>query len=149
VLQPLPTTEDLGDKARDVFVGRSLSVGRLVKEFIDLVSGLSSELWHNVGIGVHGQADLRVAQDLRDDARRDSLSQEQDRASMSEVLKTALGESGAVQVAVEFFAYFCRVNRLAGRGRKHQIRLNPFVAHRRLLELLAIPVLLGATRPRG
>jgi hypothetical protein len=59
----LTQAEDLGDKIRDVLACCSLSVGGPVQKFIHSIGGLSSELWQNVGIGVHGHADLGTAGD--------------------------------------------------------------------------------------
>lgn len=50
-----------------------------------------------MAVGVEGQADLRVAEQLHDDARVDALDQSQARARVPEIVKPLVGEPGGGQ----------------------------------------------------
>ena len=61
------------------------------------IGGISAKLGNDVRVGIHGQRDLRVAEDLHYDSGWDPLRKQQRRARVPQIMESTLIQVGLVQ----------------------------------------------------
>src|SRR5260370_348412 len=96
-----------GRKAR-----RPLSKLTLGKQILHTISGIPTYIGYEVAVCVHGQPDLRMAEDVHHYPGRYALHQKQRRTRMAQIMKATLLKTGALQEAMESFGDRRSIQRL-------------------------------------
>ena len=67
---------------------------------LDPVGGVSVQLWVDMGVGVLGDADLRVAEDLNHDTGRDALGHENAGGGVSQLVRRESTANAKTQAVI-------------------------------------------------
>ena len=101
-----------GAVGADVGLGRFfVLLVRVAEGLVHAVGGLALQLGEYVGVGVHGDRNAGVAEDLHHDAGVDVLREQQARAGMPQVMQSDAADAGAVTEGAEVAAEVVGVHR--------------------------------------
>jgi len=98
---------------------RSLAHGsRLAKQRTDERHGFPHGIRHDVAIGLHREADLRMSEQLHYDTRMYALGEQEAGTRMAQVVEPYAPQSGLADDALEIFIERSRLKRCSAPGRK-------------------------------
>jgi hypothetical protein len=79
------------------------------------------QFWKQVGVRVHREGYLRVAQDFHNHSWRDALGKQQRGAGVTQIVKPALRQTNSVEQAVELVCNHRAIKRSSIRPREDEI----------------------------
>ena len=107
---------------------------------LDRVGRAPEGVRDDVAVGIHGQADLGVAEDLHDHSGVDALLEEQACGGVPEVVQPDPSQTGPGQQCLEGPVVVARMDRSAGAGGEDEAAVMPLLACRFAAVRLALLV---------